>query len=427
MNYTEALGWFHSLLRFGIKPGLERITALCAALGNPQNDMKFVHIAGTNGKGSTAAMTDAILRAAGYRTGLFTSPYVFNFRERIKIDGVMIAEEDLAMCAAEVRAAVEQLPESLAPTEFEAITAAAFLCFSREKCDVAVLETGLGGRLDSTNVISSPEVCALTSISLDHTDILGDTVALIAAEKCGIFKSGADVVVYPVQDESAWQVIDGSCAKLGIKRTEAPNYIINAPLEETALSTRNAPGTHARIGGIDIFVPFIGEHMVRNACVAVGIAKCLARRGTDITECNISDGIASARMPARMQIISDAPLIMLDGGHNEGCALALREVLERYMHGKKIYAVCAMMADKAYTGYLRILAPLFTRIFTASPDNPRALPAEALAAAASEFTAVEARGSPSEALEAAKKSAKRGDAVVVCGSFYLMSELGIEA
>ena len=214
MNCNEAIEYIHSLEKFGIKPGMERIRALCDKLGNPQKNLRVIHVAGTNGKGSTSTMISNILCKNGFNTGLFISPYVTDFRERIQYNGNMIEKAELAQCVEKVKAATDELSiEGIHPTEFEAITATAFLYFEEKKCDFVVLEVGLGGRLDSTNVIDTPCVSVITSISLDHTAILGDTIEAIASEKCGIIKCGAETVAYPFQNEKAMEIIKNTCAE----------------------------------------------------------------------------------------------------------------------------------------------------------------------------------------------------------------------
>ena len=231
MNYTGSVEYIHSLLRFGIKPGLERISELLSLLGNPQEKVKAIHIAGTNGKGSTSTMTANILKNAGYRTGLFTSPYVINFRERIRINGEMIPEDALAETVSRVKEKIDILNEQGTEiTEFEAITAAAYLYFAEEGCDFAVMETGLGGRFDATNVITKPAICIITSISFDHTDILGDSLEKIAFEKCGIIKRNCPVVTSENQSSEAMQVIKKTC-----EEKSSPLFITD-PQKATVIS-----------------------------------------------------------------------------------------------------------------------------------------------------------------------------------------------
>jgi dihydrofolate synthase/folylpolyglutamate synthase len=318
MTYTQAVEFFHSFLKFGINPGLERIKALCEKLGNPQNELKFIHVAGTNGKGSTSAMIAEILKLASYKVGLFTSPYVVDFRERIQINGQMIEKEQLAGIAQKIKKVVYALAlEGIEPTEFEVITAAAFLYFAQSKCDVVVLEVGLGGRLDSTNIIKTPLLSIITSISLDHINILGSTIEQIALEKCGIIKEGGITVSYPEQLEAAKRVITETAYKMN-------NKLIIPKIENIQIINEDIRGTKAQIDGIDLTIPLIGEHMVKNCSVAVAAARALNSTGLKVSDENISAGVANTSIAARMEVFNDKSLILLDGGHNEGCAKALQ-------------------------------------------------------------------------------------------------------
>lgn len=419
MDYIQSLSYIHSLNKFGIRPGLERISALCRAFGNPQDRLRFVHIAGTNGKGSTSTMLHEIFRTAGAKTGLFISPYVIDFRERIQINGEMIQKRTLAEIITQIKSAADKMAAvGEQPTEFEVITAAAFIYFDMKKCDIVVLETGLGGRLDSTNIIKTPLASVITSISLDHTGVLGHTIAEIAAEKCGIIKENGITVSYPLQPTDAEKAIRETAEKRG-------NLFLSPSLKDLLIKEESLGGTRALYCQTELFVPFIGRHMVYNAATAALTARSIGRggeKGLDVSESHIARGIASAVMPARMEVLSTAPAVILDGGHNEGSAAALKDTLRRFQAGKKITAVCGMMADKDYTSYLKIIAPLFDKFIAVEPSNPRALGADALAAAASEFCGhCSAKKSMAEAVRAAFDGG--AEAVVACGSFYMMEEL----
>ncbi len=414
MNSTQAIEYIHSRLKFGINPGMERITALCAALDNPQDGLRFVHIAGTNGKGSTSTMIASVLTAAGYKTGLFTSPYVMDFRERIQVDGEMISPDDLAYTVEQVKTACEKIEkDGIVPTEFETITAAAFLYFKNIACDVVVLEVGLGGLLDSTNIIKTPLVSVITSISTDHTAVLGDTIEEIAAQKSGIIKPDGVTVMYPEQEAGAQTVIFRTAEK-------NKNRLVVPQLSACQINNESLNGTDITFEKIDIHVPFAGKHMVKNAVTAV----CALREcGLNVSDEHIATGISAAVMPARMEVIGTGKVI-LDGGHNEGCAEALRAFTEKFVCGKRI-AVCALMGDKDCESYLRIVAPLFDKMYLTAPDNPRSLPPQELCTLAKKYCKdCVAVTSPIEACEAALEDAKSNDATaVVCGSFYLAGEV----
>ena len=413
MQYEEAIAYIHSLEKFGIKPGLERITALCRAFGNVQDKLRFLHVAGTNGKGSTSTMLANICTSAGYKTGLFVSPYVLDFCERIQIDGEMIPKDALCDLVSRVRKAAEG--ETV--TEFEFITACALVYYAEQGCDVIVLETGLGGRLDATNVIPCPLVSVITSVSLDHMAVLGDTVSEIAYEKCGIIKNGGTTVTYPLQNEDALRVI---------RRTteERHNRLIVPDADGIRVTDESIFGTDAVIDGISVHIPLLGRHMVYNASMAVAAAKAVREQGLHISDDDIRNGIARTNMPARMEVLRREPLVILDGGHNEDCAKAFRAAVERFLSGRRIIGICGLMADKAYDKYLSIVAPLFSSLLTVRPDNPRALSAEALCEAGRPYCPdATACTSFREAADLAVKKAGKDDVIAVCGSFYMIADM----
>ncbi len=418
MNCNEAIEYIHSLEKFGIKPGMERIRALCAGLGNPQDKLKIIHVAGTNGKGSTSTMIANILRQNGYNTGLFISPYVTDFRERIQYNGNMIEKTELAECVERVKAVIENLAlQGIQPTEFEALTATAFLYYEKKNCDFVVLEVGLGGRLDSTNVINAPYVSVITSISLDHTAILGDTIEAIAAEKCGIIKFGAETVAYPFQDEKAMEIIKNTCK-------ERMNELRVPDVDRLRIDDEKLEGTYAEYDGIKFLLPLAGKHMVYNACMAIEAVRSLSRLAINIPEDAIIKGIEKSVMPARMELIKKKPVVILDGGHNEGCANALCSFVKKHLAGKRIVMVSSMMADKDYQSYLRIVAPLADTFIATKADVPRALSSSELCENAKAFCKdCYDISDPQKAVAAARNILQPDDALIVCGSFYLAGEI----
>ncbi len=418
MNYNEAIEYIHSLEKFGIRPGMERIRALCDFLGNPQKKLKVIHVAGTNGKGSTSTMISNILRKNGYNTGLFISPYVTDFRERIQYNGNMIDRYDLAECVEAVKLAIETLSENdIQPTEFEAITAAAFLYFEKKKCDFVVLEVGLGGRLDSTNVIEAPYVSVITSISLDHTAVLGDTIEEIAAEKCGIIKFGAETVAYPFQDEKAMEIIRKTCA-------ERCNDLRIPDVGSLKIFNEKLEGTQAEYDGISFTLPLAGKHMIFNACTAIEAVRSLKRLAVNISDDAIKAGIETSLMPARLELIKKHPVILLDGGHNEGCAAALADFIKKHLGDKRIVMVAAMMADKDFFSYLSLVSPLAETFIATGVDMPRALSSEELMRSASQFCEnCYDISDPAKAISAARNITRDDDALIVCGSFYLAGKI----
>lgn len=413
MNYQEAVDYIHSLLAFGIKPGLERIRALLEVLGNPQNDLRFVHVAGTNGKGSTSTMLACILKAAGYKTGLFTSPYVFSFCERIQINNENIPEDALACVVARVKAAIETLnAEGVVPTEFEAITAAALLYFKEQNCDYAVMEVGLGGRFDSTNIIPAPEVCVITSISLDHTKILGDTIEQIASEKTGILKRGSTCVTTTRQDPTALSVIRDTAKKQGCAlRVADANaaQVLSESLTETVFSYQGEIYT----------IRLSGRHQIENAVGVVEAAKQIA----GVTQAHIREGLQNTVMRGRMEYRAGTPPMLLDGGHNPECAEALSAVLNRFAP-QNITAVIGMMADKDAAQYLKTVAPHCKEIYFTKPSNPRAAePAMLQGLIHSVNVKSFTENNPKSALKQAIDATPQDGLVLVCGSFYLLSDL----
>lgn len=412
MNYKDSVDYIHSLLVFGIKPELERISKLLELLGNPQDKIKTVHIAGTNGKGSTSTMLSNMLIADGYKTGLFTSPYVLSFCERIQINGENIDEDVLAECVTKVREKIEELNEKdIVITEFEAITAAAFLCFYECGCDYAVIEVGLGGRFDATNVLKNPEAVVLASISLDHTAILGDTIEQIAFEKCGVIKNGSRVVTSKNQKSEAMSVIE--------KTVNDRNGMLTVtnPAKAKMLTDTLCEKTFEYDGNV-YTTSLSGEHQTENAVNAIETAKLLK-----ISEKAIADGIKNTRMTARMEVIGETPLIIRDGGHNEGCSLALRDFLLRY-DVKNIKMLIGMMADKDVESYVGNIAPLCKEIVTVTPSNPRSMKAESLMKIAEKYCDnCKFIDNPKKGYEYVLSNAQNDDTVLICGSFYLMSDI----
>ena len=418
MNYNEALEFIHSRMKFGSQPGMERIAALCEAFGNPQDKLKFVHVAGTNGKGSTCTMIAEILKASGYKVGLFTSPYVVDFRERIRVDSQMIPEEDFAQIVERIIPVIDELKKKdINPTEFEIITMAAFLYFEKVECDIVVLEVGLGGTLDSTNIIKQSEVSVITSISMDHTDILGDTILDIAAHKCGIFKKGGNVVGYPQPDFTVERFVKE-------KAKEAECEYTHSDLGRIRLVREEADGSTIIYAGCTFKIPLSGKHQIYNFSTAISAINVLKKKGWEISMKNMLDGVANLRMPARVEIVSENPLVIIDGGHNAEGFDALCYTLEKHYKDKNIIAVFGMMKDKNYKYCAEKMAKICDKIYTTTVSNPRSLTAKELAAEIKCF------GGKAKTVEdcgkAYKKALKKADEntlVLVCGSLYLASDI----
>lgn len=413
MTYSESIEYIHSRLRFGIKPGLSHIRRLLALMGNPHEKLAAVHVAGTNGKGSTCAMIGSILSSAGYKTGGYYSPYIVDFRDRIQIDGVMIGEEALAYLVTDIRPLVEQMEAAgEVVTEFELITALAFRYFFETRCDMVVLETGLGGRMDATNVVTRPRAVAITSVSLDHTQVLGDTLEAIAFEKCGIIKEGCHTVSAPGQEPEALRVIQSTCAQKNSK-------LVIPDEKRVQVFSSTLEGSHFAYRGEDFFVKMPGAFQLRNAVTSIECARILG-----VKTSAIAGGLEKAFLPARMEVLSYDPLILLDGAHNPAGAAQLCRALEELWPCKGKVAVMGMLKDKDCMGVASILAPVFDRIYTCTLRNPRAVNARELAQNIEQSGGkVTHCDTPEQALNRALKSMRGKEGLVICGSFYLASDL----
>lgn len=418
MNYNEALEFIHSRMKFGSQPGMERISALCEAFDNPQDNLKYVHVAGTNGKGSTCTMIAKMLSAAGYKVGLFTSPFVVDFRERIQINSQMIPQQDFADIVEKIVPVIEDLKKkNIEPTEFEIITAAAFLYFSQENCDIVVLEVGLGGTLDSTNIIKKSEVSVITSISMDHTDILGDTILEIAAHKCGIFKEGGHVVGYPQPDFTVERFVKEKAKEAGCDYT-------HSDLARIRLVREEFDGSTIIYAGCTFKIPLSGKHQIYNFSTAISAINVLKNKGWNVSAKNMIDGISALKIPARVEIVSENPLVIIDGGHNAEGVDALCYTLKKHYSDKKIIAVFGMMKDKNYKYCAEKLAPLCERIYTTTVSNPRSLTAKELAAELKNYgVKVKPVEDCGKAYSKALKKADEDSVVLVCGSLYLASDI----
>lgn len=421
MTTQQAIEALHALPRMGQgAPGLARMQNLCDHLGNPEKELQCIHIAGTNGKGSLAAMTSSILTAAGYKTGLTISPYVVDFRERFQINGEMIPPRTLANLTEKVLDAIDAIEAEGGekPVEFEAVTALAFLWFAREKCDLVVLETGLGGRCDATNVVPHKLVAAITKIGYDHMEVLGDTLDKIAAEKAGIIKEGTVVVNYPDQPAEAMGPILTAAA-------EAHTSIITPDKDDLTLLRGKRLENRIDYGGYRAALGLPGTHQANHAAMAVEIALVLWREfGYDISDDAILQGLADARMPARIEVLRRHPLLLLDGCHNPDGAKMLAATLTRADFEENLVGVLGVLADKDYEDMLSDLAPCFAKVYTVAPNCPRALSAEELQKEARFHTDAEAADSVADAIRKAVNYADENNlaGVVVCGSLYLAAE-----
>ena len=411
MTYEEALSYIHGTIRKGAAPGLGRIKELMERLGNPQRQLSYVHITGTNGKGSTAAMTASVLRAAGYRVGLYTSPFLWRFNERMNVDGRDIENEALAQVTALVKPAAQALSDP--PTEFELVTAIALTWFAREHCDIVVLEVGMGGRNDATNVIPAPEAAVLCNIGLDHTAQLGSTLEAIAENKSGILKPGCRGVLYP-NSPDVEAVVTGVCRERGIPLQIADFSQIRvkrSDLSGQILDYKQYSGLH---------LPLLGAHQTRNCAVVLETLEALRQQGRSIPEEAVYQGIANTVWPGRFELLRREPVFIVDGGHNEQCFAALAENVKTYLGGREIVALTGVMADKDYLDMYKDMVPLVSRFVTVTPDNPRSLDAVSLADYLRQLgKPAQAAGSVEEGVTEALALAGTEGTVLAFGSLYM--------
>ena len=400
MTYQEALAYIHAVHWQGHKPGLARTRALLAALGDPHKQLRFVHVAGTNGKGSTAAMLDSCLRCAGYKVGLFTSPYIIRFNERIQVNGAPIPDGDLVRLVEQVRPAAAAMAD--VPTEFELITALGMLYFAQQRCDIVVLEVGLGGALDSTNVIDPPECAVITALGMDHVKELGPTLADIAAAKAGIIKPGSPVVSYGGAPEADRVIAAAAAAQ-------------NAPLTVADFSklTLRAAGLDGQTFDYDglagLTLPLLAGYQPRNAAVAIEALRALRGRGWQVPDSAIRQGLAQVRWPGRFELLRREPPFLLDGSHNAHGMRATVESLRARFPGEKFVFLVSIMADKDAGEMLRLLLPLAKAFVTVTAPSPRAIPAAELAAR------IEALGGRAESADTIPAAVARTDALAAGG------------
>lgn len=399
MNYRECIEYIHSIPKFSRCLGNGVLKKLLDALGNPHNGLKFIHVGGTNGKGSVCAMLTAVLKNAGYKTGMFTSPYIERFNERIQINGEEISDYDLAECASEVRNVMEKSGQYV--SEFAFVTAAAFLYFKKTNCDFVVLEVGMGGRLDATNVIDKSIVTVITSISLDHTEYLGDTVERIAYEKCGIIKDGGYVVTYPIQNEQALDVIKRTCAE---KKAD----LIIPDMPEKNKDGFLYKGKLFKIALEAVYQPY-------NAVMAIEAAYALRMFGSKISDEDIFLGIKNAQWPARFERVMNMPPVYIDGAHNINGVQGLCDTLAGI--SGKIYIVAAMMKDKDIQSCIKQLSVIADRFYATQIDYPRCAAAEDIAKY-SECDDTHIYSDCTDAVKNAIRDADDNTVVCICGSLY---------
>ena len=415
MTIDQALTYILSVSWKGSVPGLERTQELLRRLGNPEKQLKFVHIGGTNGKGSTAAMTASILKEAGYKTGMYTSPHLYKFHERIQVNGSCISDEDLAAVTEYVKPFAETMEDL--PTEFELVFCIAAEYFKRVGCEIVVLEVGMGGALDATNVIEVPEVAVLTNIGLDHTGFLGNTVEEIALTKAGIFKENGTAVLYP-NTPSVEAVLQQVCAQRNVT-------LYKADFESLCSVSHSLEGQVFHCGSRkELQLPLLGEHQLYNAAVVLKIMDVLQARGWKISEENIRTGLSRVTWPGRFDIAGHDPLFIIDGGHNPQCLDALMQNIRDYLADKKIIALTGVLADKDYGEMYRPVLPYIHEFVCITPPNERKLEAADLA---QHLRRVGAVAEPAETIARGVAMAKEkagSDGVVLCfGSLYSIGQI----
>jgi dihydrofolate synthase/folylpolyglutamate synthase len=429
-RYQAALDYLYGFVDYSLKHAselakadfnLERMYALMAELGDPQNAYPTIHVAGTKGKGSVSALCASALRAAGFKTGLYTSPHLQDFCERIQVDGQPIAHEELAALVDEIKPAVGRVPLL---TTFELTTALGFLYFARKNVDVAVIEVGLGGRLDATNVIT-PRVSVITSLSYDHTAVLGETLTLIAGEKAGIIKPGIPVVSSPQQEE-ALRVLEKVAAGRGCALTLVGRDITFEPLAQSldgqTFNLQPFDGLRAGSATFNLSIPLLGTYQVENAVTAYAALKA---SGLDVSDEAIAKGFAEVRWPGRFEIAQrEHPTVIFDSAHNQDSFEKLSAALETYFPGRKVILVFGVSEDKHLIAMLTAIKPLLTRVIATRADHPRALEPQKIVEAARQLGVESEAAAPVEtalvrALEVARKT---GSIVLTAGSIFVTAE-----
>lgn len=414
----------HEFNRFGMVLGLDRMEELLRRLGNPQDDLKVIHVAGTNGKGSVSKYLEEGLSACGYKMGLYTSPYIETFNERIRYDGADISDEDLEYYGQKVVSAAEAMvADGLdSPTEFEVVTAIAFLYFADRQADITILEVGLGGIGDSTNVVKSPLASVITSISYDHMAQLGSSLAEIAVNKAGIIKTGCPVIANVPQRDAA-KIIARKAYAMGSRLYDISG-IRAAVSDETPFSQKVSMELYEKSYS-DVEISMVGRHQAENLKTALATLEILRKSGAvKLDREALYEGLKRARQPGRFEVISEDPLVIIDGAHNEAGAQALQETMAQHFAGKKILLVAGILADKEIDSIVKFLTKITDRIIVTEPDNPRKLAAEKLAEHVADFgVAAEAVPDVEAAVHRAKELADGYDVILFAGSLYLIGDV----
>lgn len=422
MNYEQAIEYIENTSKYGNNTGTKRVETILELLGNPHKELKCIHVAGTNGKGSTTAMISQILIESGYKVGMYTSPYLEEFEERIQINGENIPKDRLASVITKVSVAVEKIIEEWgSPTEFEIITCAMFLYYYEEKIDYAVIEVGLGGRMDSTNVIT-PLVSVITSISFDHMGILGDTLEKIAYEKGGIIKEGVPVVLYP-QEEEAENVIRDICSGKDSFLIKVDKYCVkevenlyNVKYQKFIITTEEKE--------YNVQLSLLGVHQILNSAVVLNAIEQLQHQGVQIKEEHIKEGLKKVKWAGRMEIMQNNPMVLLDGAHNIDGINKLSENVKKYFKYNNLILIIGILADKQVEEMIKTITPLAHKVIAITPHSYRAENAEKLGEIIKKYNnSYEKIEDYKEAYVKALSYCGKDDMVLVCGSLYMIGDM----
>lgn len=412
MNYKEALEYIHGTLKFGVKLGLHNMEVLLELMGNPHKKLRFVHVAGTNGKGSTAAFISSILIESGYRVGIYTSPYIERFTERMKVNQEEIPGEELAKITEFVKEKVELMVAQGEnhPTEFEIVTAIAFQYFFKSNCQIVVLEVGLGGRFDSTNVIDAPEVAVITTINYDHMDILGHTLQQIAYEKAGIIKKKGQVVVYP-QEEGVEKVFIEKCKETGSEF----HRVDFSEVKQLQFDSEGQIFSFKEFASLKISL--LGDHQIKNAVMAIKTVEILRKRGYQITDSSLRNGLFKTQWKGRFEILLKNPVFIIDGAHNQEGAKVLAGTLEKYFPYRRKIFIMGVLKDKDYKGVIDEVIHGASECITITPLSPRALGGEDLAKVIRPYCKnVQVSDTIEEAVRTSIEKAEKADVICAFGS-----------
>ena len=415
MNLEQTLEYIHGNYWNGGTFGLGRMNQLLDLIGHPEKGLKFIHIAGTNGKGSTASMSANILRKAGYTVGLYTSPYIFKFHERMQVNGECITDEELIDICGWIKEKADTMESQ--PSEFELVTCIAFEFFKRRRCDIIALEVGLGGEFDATNTIGSPEVAVMTNIGLDHVELLGDTLEKIALTKSKIIKPGCQCVIYRAA-ASVEAVFEARCAEVGA-------HLTRADFDSVELLSASLEGQVFNWGQYKALqLPLLGQHQLKNAATTLTVMMVLRKLGWSIPDEAVREGIATVSWPGRFELVARKPLFIVDGGHNPQCIEALVNNVRDYLGDRKMVILTGVLADKDYNEMYRDMVPFAAELVTMTPPNPRALTAQALKAYLDQFgKPVTACDTIEEGVRTAKAKAGEDGVVLAYGSLYMVGDI----